>query len=220
MFIALSRSSGRQTVLLPLGRSSIGSRVRFRLRRRFVSPGSVESVICRCSFLFALVFRKEYLKIRSICIRLLGYCPLTTESVSIRNMRSRRSDSQINPPDHHHLPPASLRSGLCALSGSARQPGNAFNMHAVKVRSPICDFCRRSRLDLRYSVANLIRAGAPATVFRQRRQLLWQLGDIDHRPDEMALDLPADSVDPAHACCAGTDSVGITNRWDFRPMVR
>ena len=44
----------------------------------------------------------------------------------------------------------------------------------------LADFCRRTRLE-QDVVRNLIRAGA-CDAFGERRQLLWQLGDLDLRP--------------------------------------
>jgi error-prone DNA polymerase len=52
------------------------------------------------------------------------------------------------------------------------------------------DFCRRTRL-FQDVVTNLIRAGA-MDAFGERRELLWELGEIDCRPG--VFDLPLSSV--------------------------
>ena len=87
-----------------------------------------------------------------------------------------------------------LRAGLSAVTGMGEQ-GYA-RIAAARTQQEFHDLgdcCRRTRLakDL---VANLIRAGA-VDGFGERRQLLWQLGAIDYRPDEFNLDTPPIPID-------------------------
>ena len=61
-------------------------------------------------------------------------------------------------------------------------------IEAARAEGPFAsldDFCRRTRLP-KATVTDLIRAGA-LDAFGQRRPLLWQLGALDYRPEELPL---------------------------------
>lgn len=83
-----------------------------------------------------------------------------------------------------------LRTGLAAVA----QIGNdavqrILDTRAERPFADLTDFCMRTRLD-RDLVSNLIRAGACDGFLASnmtRRDLLWQLGGIDYRPDELLL---------------------------------
>lgn len=85
---------------------------------------------------------------------------------------------------------AALRMGLSTVTGlgeqgwerirTARQSGEFTDLR---------DFCIRTRLPAP-TVSDLIRAGA-CDGFGKRRDLLWQLGEIDYRPEELPLVMPA-----------------------------
>jgi len=69
------------------------------------------------------------------------------------------------------------------------------------------DFCIRTRLP-KPTISDLIRAGA-LDAFGARRELLWQLGDIDYRLEELPLELPSSAVDLAEL-----DEFEAT-RWEY-----
>ncbi len=86
-----------------------------------------------------------------------------------------------------------LRVGLATVQSLGRQAWTA--IEAARNEQPfkdLADLCRRTRLhpDI---IANLIRGGA-LDAFGKRRDLLWQLGDMDYRPDEFELNLPTQPV--------------------------
>ena len=79
-----------------------------------------------------------------------------------------------------------LRTGLSAVAGLGQQGWDA--LAAARTNGPFTDLddlCRRTNLP-HETVRQLIRAGA-LDAFGRRRALLWQLGDIDHRPHELTL---------------------------------
>jgi error-prone DNA polymerase len=51
------------------------------------------------------------------------------------------------------------------------------------------DLCRRARLP-RPVIENLIRSGTLDSLGTERRSLLWQLGSLDYREEEMDIDIP------------------------------
>jgi len=57
----------------------------------------------------------------------------------------------------------------------------------------LSDFCRRTRLPRR-QVENLILAGAMDVWGRTRRKLIWELGKLSYREDELELNFPEDDV--------------------------
>ena len=93
-----------------------------------------------------------------------------------------------------------LRTGLSAIA----QVGEATWERIAAERTAggfigLADFCRRTRLPVDV-VTSLIRAGA-CDAWGERRRLLWELGDLDYRPDAFdlvaapsAVDLPALAV--------------------------
>jgi len=90
-----------------------------------------------------------------------------------------------------------LRTGLRAVAHLGEQGwqriAEAHTQDAEPFRS-LEDFCRRTRLP-RDSIASLIRAGA-LDHFAARRQLLWQLGEIDyHTSDDLQFPVTIAPVD-------------------------
>ena len=80
-----------------------------------------------------------------------------------------------------------LRTGLCAVGGLGEAAWA--RIAAARSQQPFAglhDFCARTRLG-RDAVANLVRAGA-CDAFGARRDLLWQLGEIEFHPDELSLE--------------------------------
>ena len=55
------------------------------------------------------------------------------------------------------------------------------------------DLCKRARLP-RAVVENLIRAGALDSLGQKRRDLLWALGGLDYREEELEIEVPVDTV--------------------------
>ncbi|MFO7632878.1 MAG: DNA polymerase III subunit alpha [Caldilinea sp.] len=83
-----------------------------------------------------------------------------------------------------------LRTGLHAVTEVGEVAWQRINAARGESRfGSLDDFCRRTRLPVDV-VTSLIRVGA-CDNFGERRQLLWQLGDLDYRPD--AFDLTAAS---------------------------
>jgi error-prone DNA polymerase len=81
-----------------------------------------------------------------------------------------------------------IRTGLQAVHGLGEQAGaRIVAARAEGLFTDLVDCCRRTRLE-RDVVSNLIRAGV-LDEFGARRDLLWQLGDVDLRPDELPLTL-------------------------------
>jgi error-prone DNA polymerase len=90
--------------------------------------------------------------------------------------------------DHHRW---ALRTGLHVIAGLGDQAWVRIEaMRKAAIFAGLEDFCVRTRLP-RDLVSNLVRAGA-CDSFGERRALLWRLGELDYRPDE--LDLPAASI--------------------------
>jgi error-prone DNA polymerase len=90
-------------------------------------------------------------------------------------------------------PARRLRMGLQTISGLGEQAWE--RIRAARDAGPFADLrdcCVRTRLALA-TIADLIRAGA-LDAFGERRPLLWQLGDIDYRPEELALVIPTVEV--------------------------
>ena len=88
---------------------------------------------------------------------------------------------------------AKLRMGLQTISGLGEQTWE--RIRAAREAGPFAglrDCCARTRLP-QAIIADLIRAGA-LDVIGERRPLLWQLGDIDYRPEELPLVLPTIEV--------------------------
>ena len=56
------------------------------------------------------------------------------------------------------------------------------------------DFCHRTRLPRRV-IENLIRSGAMDSLGRSRRELLWELGGLSYREQELDLEVPLPEVD-------------------------
>jgi error-prone DNA polymerase len=65
----------------------------------------------------------------------------------------------------------------------------------------LADFCQRSRLP-RQLVKQLILAGAIAGWGAPRRQLLWELGQLRYREDELDLSFPTGAMDLPPLCWA------------------
>ena len=87
-----------------------------------------------------------------------------------------------------------LRTGLCAVKGLGEQAWQRIQMaRQAKPLHALQDFCRETRLP-KDVVSNLIRSGA-MDYLGERRQLLWQLGGLDYRPDEFDLEIPMTSVE-------------------------
>ncbi len=83
-----------------------------------------------------------------------------------------------------------LRTGLRAVLGLGKEGWERVDAaRQERDFSNLRDFCRRTRLP-NDAVTNLIRAGA-LDAFGERRPLLWQLGELDYRPQELSLTLPS-----------------------------
>jgi error-prone DNA polymerase len=90
-----------------------------------------------------------------------------------------------------------LRTGLCAVAGvGAAAWGRIAAARSEGAFVDLADFCQRTWLPVDV-VTSLIRAGA-CDAWGERRTLLWQVGDLDYRPDAFdlvaapsAVDLPA-----------------------------
>jgi error-prone DNA polymerase len=87
-----------------------------------------------------------------------------------------------------------LRMGLVAVSGIGEQVWERIRIaREAGSFTGLPDLCMRTRLPSPL-VSDLIRAGA-LDIFGARRQLLWELGEIDYRPEELPLEMPAVAVD-------------------------
>ncbi|MEP7200926.1 MAG: OB-fold nucleic acid binding domain-containing protein, partial [Chloroflexota bacterium] len=87
-----------------------------------------------------------------------------------------------------------LRMGLQTVTGLGEQAWQRIKATRDNGRfNDVRAVCVRTRLS-RDVITNLIRAGA-CDVFGERRQLLWQLGEVDYRPDELSLDAPPMAVE-------------------------
>ena len=87
-----------------------------------------------------------------------------------------------------------LRMGLQTILGLGEQGWERIRL--ARARAPfhdLRDVCVRTRLP-KPTVSDLIRAGTLAE-FGARRTLLWQLGEIDYRPEELPLVMPSLTVD-------------------------
>jgi len=103
----------------------------------------------------------------------------------------RREASSLPRGSTSHLmrPAHRLRMGLQTVSGLGEQAWE--RIRAARDAGPFTglrDCCMRTRLP-QGAVTDLIRAGA-LDAMGERRPLLWQLGDIDYRPEELPLVLP------------------------------
>jgi len=104
-----------------------------------------------------------------------------------------------------------LRTGLCIIA----DVGEAAWERIAAVRSAgafadLADFCRRTRLPVDV-VTSLIRSGA-CDAWGERRALLWQVGDLDYRPDAFDLAAAPSAVDlPALAAVEQT-------AWEYELM--
>ncbi len=104
-----------------------------------------------------------------------------------------------------------LRTGLHTIA----EVGEAAWQRIERARSDggftgLADFCRRTRLPVDV-VTSLIRAGA-CDDWGERRTLLWQLGDLDYRPDAFDLVAASSAVDlPALAALEQT-------AWEYELM--
>ncbi len=98
-------------------------------------------------------------------------------------------DSQRGKPSQRNGHRVGLRMGLQTVAGIGEQGWVRIKAaRADNLFTDLPDFCRRTRLP-QTLVSDLIRAGA-LDELGARRQLLWQLGAIDYRPDELPLILP------------------------------
>ncbi|MEP7199531.1 MAG: OB-fold nucleic acid binding domain-containing protein, partial [Chloroflexota bacterium] len=87
-----------------------------------------------------------------------------------------------------------LRMGLQTVTGLGEQAWQRIKPpRDDRPFSDVRDVCVRTRLS-REVITNLIRAGTCDT-FGERRQLLWQLGAVDYRPDELQLEPPLMAVE-------------------------
>jgi error-prone DNA polymerase len=87
-----------------------------------------------------------------------------------------------------------LRMGLQATLGLGGQGWERIQAARSQTKfGGLRDFCERARLP-QPTVSNLIRAGL-LDAFGPRRQLLWELGEIDYRPEELARVLPVMDAD-------------------------
>jgi error-prone DNA polymerase len=95
-------------------------------------------------------------------------------------------------------PSAALRLGLrYVYSLGEAWRGRLLERRAGRPFANLQDFCQRTRLP-RPVVENLIRCGAMDCWRRERRSLLWQLGGLDYREQEMDIEIPiADVALPA-----------------------
>jgi error-prone DNA polymerase len=88
-----------------------------------------------------------------------------------------------------------IRLGFNYVSGIGEARGEG--IEAARDTGPfrhLGDFCRRTQLPRR-AVENLIRVGAMDAWDIPRRQLLWDLGKLQYRANELELDYPDDDVD-------------------------
>ncbi len=101
-----------------------------------------------------------------------------------------------------------LRMGLQTILGLGEAGWKRIeSARANSLFADLRDFCIRTRLP-KPTISDLIRAGA-LDAFGARRALLWQLGDIDYRPEELPLELPASAVNLAEL-----DEFEAT-RWEY-----
>ncbi len=87
-----------------------------------------------------------------------------------------------------------IRIGLRTVSGLGEQAWE--RMRAARAEgafTDLRDFCLRTHLP-QAVVSNLIRVGA-CDAFGERRPLLWQLAEIDYRPEELPLIMPIVNVE-------------------------
>jgi error-prone DNA polymerase len=86
-----------------------------------------------------------------------------------------------------------LRMGLRATLGLGESGWERILAARSQAKfSSLRDFCERTRLP-QATVSNLVRAGL-FDAFGSRRKLLWELGEIDYRPEELPLVLPVMDV--------------------------
>jgi error-prone DNA polymerase len=86
-----------------------------------------------------------------------------------------------------------IRMGLRTVSGLGEQ--GCERIQTARSENPfrdLRDFCVRTRLP-HSTIEDLIRSGT-LDAFGPRRTLLWQLGDIDYRPEELPLVMPTNDV--------------------------
>ncbi len=87
-----------------------------------------------------------------------------------------------------------LRMGLQAVLGLGEEGWKRIQSGRGRgLFADLRDFCIRTRLP-KPTISDLIRAGT-MDAFGARRELLWQLGEIDYRPEELALELPPSEVE-------------------------
>jgi error-prone DNA polymerase len=87
-------------------------------------------------------------------------------------------------------PRAGLRLGLrYVYSLGEAWRGRLLERRAGRPFANLQDFCQRTRLP-RPVVENLIRCGAMDCWGQERRTLLWQLGGLDYREEEMDIEIP------------------------------
>jgi error-prone DNA polymerase len=104
-----------------------------------------------------------------------------------------------------------IRLGLNYITGLGEQGAQRI-VEARQAQSftDLADFCRRTRLPRRI-VEALIMAGACDGWHRPRRQLLWELGALRYREDELDLSVPGPDVElpPLTRAEAHTAEVGV-----------
>jgi error-prone DNA polymerase len=87
-----------------------------------------------------------------------------------------------------------LRMGYRTISGVGEQVMERIRTaRDESLFAGLRDFCIRTRLP-QPTISDLIRAGT-FDRFGARRELLWELGGIDYRPEELPLEIPSDAVE-------------------------
>ena len=119
---------------------------------------------------------------------------------------------------------ANRSGGSCTIEAGAIRLGFAYVdgigesgiERILQAREPalyrdLADFCRQTRLPRRI-VENLILAGAMDDWNRDRRRLIWELGRLRYREEELPLVLPDDSIqlDPMDYAEELTAEYGVT----------
>ena len=92
------------------------------------------------------------------------------------------------------VPLSPIRIGLQSVAGLGEQ--GWLRIAEARGQAPFTDLrdlCQRTRLP-QAALSDLIRAGT-CDAFGERRQLLWALGEIDYRPEELPLVAPITPVD-------------------------
>ncbi len=144
---------------------------------------------------YQTLYLKRYHPAAFYCA-LLNAQPMGFYSSEVVLQDARRHGIRLLPPDvrvsewHYTVErPTYLRMGLRTVTGIGEQAWLRIQTaRAERAFARLDDFCQRTHLPSSI-ISDLIRAGA-LDAFGKRRDLLWRLGGIEYRPDELPLVMP------------------------------